>query len=211
MAEMKLPMADFVRRIVGDPSSPPRTRMLTGFLGDSHQDGKVRVYGDAELSSWVDVPKDAILECQKLADDPLGGARIWVKGDVQIDIGSVAYKPTDVVGEDPPTTWFRGEEGPMPTTFVFGEEDPTTLYRGEEGPQPTTLVFGEEDPTTLLRGEEGPQPTTLVQGEEGPQPTTLIRGEEDPRPTTLVTGEEGPGPTTLAIGEEDPGNPFGGF
>ncbi|HEV3002383.1 MAG TPA: hypothetical protein VGW75_16695 [Solirubrobacteraceae bacterium] len=73
---------DFVRRIVPDPASPPNAVVLEGFVGDSDAEGHVRVYGDPSLSSWVDVPADAILHSVRRPErqSPLGGSVLWLDG-----------------------------------------------------------------------------------------------------------------------------------
>ena len=153
-------------------------------------------------------------------------------------IDSITVHASEFVtpGQEGPTTYALGEEGPpQATTLAYGEEEgpttravgeeapptsygpgPTTYALGEEGPpQATTLAYGEEEgPSTRAVGEEtappnsyGKEPTTLALGEEGPpQATTLAYGEEE-GPTTRAVGEEGP--TTYALGEES--SPFGRY
>jgi len=50
--------------------------MLTGYLGQSSEDKYTRLYFDVQLSSYVEIPDDAILHTQDLPADssPLGAA-----------------------------------------------------------------------------------------------------------------------------------------
>ena len=92
MADNKPPAgADFVAKIVKDPKNPPATLMLTGFLGASSEDGHTRLYFDPNLSSYVEIPNDAILHTQESAsDDGLGAAHVWITRDAQLTFGAAA-------------------------------------------------------------------------------------------------------------------------
>jgi hypothetical protein len=65
MAKSPARGADFVAKIVKDPKNPPKTIMLTGFLGASSEPGHTRLYFDPHLSNYVEVPDDAILHTQE--------------------------------------------------------------------------------------------------------------------------------------------------
>lgn len=83
--------ADFIERVVGDPKSPPETRMLTGWLGDAADEGYRRLYTDAELCAYVDVPSDAILYTESIRDvQPSGGVFVWIKRDAALKPGGSA-------------------------------------------------------------------------------------------------------------------------
>jgi hypothetical protein len=85
--------ADFVQRIVGDADKPPETRVLTGWFGDSGKEGSRRLYTDAQLSNYVDIPSDAILHSEPIKDaQPAGALMVWVKADAQLDSGSAASR-----------------------------------------------------------------------------------------------------------------------
>jgi hypothetical protein len=81
-------MADFVAGIVKDPANPPQTTLLTGYVGASSEPGHTRLYFDAGLSSYVEIPDDAILHRQDV-DDPsgLGGTHLWVRRDAELIAG----------------------------------------------------------------------------------------------------------------------------
>ncbi len=78
--------AEFVRRIVNDPKSVPDVVRLEGYLGASSEDGHERLYLSADLSSYVEIPKDAILHQMDVpaAHDPHGAVVVWVKKDAAL-------------------------------------------------------------------------------------------------------------------------------
>ena len=83
--------ADFVSKIVKDPKQPPNTLLLKGYLGASSEEGHTRLYLDPQLSDYVEIPDDAILHTQEIADEqsPLGGSYVWIQRDAEIVHGSV--------------------------------------------------------------------------------------------------------------------------
>jgi hypothetical protein len=83
--------ADFVGRVVRDAKNPPETRMLTGWLGDAADEGYRRLYTDAELTAYVDIPADAILYTEPIRDvQPSGGVFVWIKRDAALKPGGSA-------------------------------------------------------------------------------------------------------------------------
>jgi hypothetical protein len=50
------PRTKFVGSLVADPARPPALLHLAGFLGDASEPGHTRLYFDAQLSDWIDVP-----------------------------------------------------------------------------------------------------------------------------------------------------------
>jgi hypothetical protein len=86
MAKAPAGGADFVAKIVKDPKQPPATVMLTGFLGASSEEGHTRLYFDANLSSYVEIPNDAILHTQDVATEQggLGGSYVWINRDAEL-------------------------------------------------------------------------------------------------------------------------------
>ncbi len=91
MADDKQKNADFIGRVVSDAKNPPETRMLTGWFGDSGEEGYRRLYTDAELNSYVDIPDDAILYTEPLRDvQPAGGVIVWITRDAALKQGGSA-------------------------------------------------------------------------------------------------------------------------
>src|SRR5437763_7183687 len=83
--------ADFIGRVVSDPKNPPETRMLTGWFGDAADEGYRRLYTDAELSAYIDIPNDAILHSEPMRDaQPAGGVFVWIQRDAALKPGGSA-------------------------------------------------------------------------------------------------------------------------
>src|SRR5947209_8313487 len=91
MADDTARNADFIGRVVKDAKNPPETRLLTGWLGDAAEEGYRRLYTDAELSAYVDIPADAILHTEPIRDSqPAGGVFVWVQRDATLKPGGSA-------------------------------------------------------------------------------------------------------------------------
>jgi hypothetical protein len=72
-----------------DPSKPPvRTVKLFGFPCNSPTANQTRLWLDSELTSYVDIPNDAILYAKELPDE--GGSVVWVEADAELSYGSVS-------------------------------------------------------------------------------------------------------------------------
>jgi hypothetical protein len=95
--------ADFIARIVKDPANPPQTAMLTGYLGASSEKGHTRLYFDPSLSSYVEIPDDAILHSQDSGEaGGLGGSHVWVRRDAELIYGPAgAQRPKGKFLEGP--------------------------------------------------------------------------------------------------------------
>lgn len=82
---------DFISRIVGDPKNPRESRLLQGWLGDAAEETNRRLYTDLSLSSYVDIPTDAILHTEPLRDSqPPGAVFVWYKADANVQQGGSA-------------------------------------------------------------------------------------------------------------------------
>lgn len=76
----------FVAKIVGDPANPPKTKLLTGFLGDSSLEAHTRLYFDASLNDYAEIPDDAILHTEPRSpeESTLGGEYVWVEATAKL-------------------------------------------------------------------------------------------------------------------------------
>jgi hypothetical protein len=84
--------ADFIAHVISDPKNPQETRMLTGWLGDAAEEGYRRLYTNAELSAYIDIPVDAILHTEPIRDvQPPGGVFVWVRRDAELKQGGSAF------------------------------------------------------------------------------------------------------------------------
>ena len=78
-----------VEALVPDPSKPPeRTTKMFGFPGSSPREGSTRLWLDADLTSYADIPDEAILYSRTLPDDE--GTVLWVRASAPISYESVS-------------------------------------------------------------------------------------------------------------------------
>ena len=83
----KFKVADFVSKIVKDPNAPPNTLLLQGYLGDSSDEGHVRLYLDPQLSDYVEIPEADILHTQEAPNSSLGETYVWINLDAELTHG----------------------------------------------------------------------------------------------------------------------------
>jgi len=78
--------ADFISKVVKDPQAPPNTILLEGYVGTSSETGYTRLYFDPQLSSYVEIPNEAILHTQEIPKEqsPLGASYIWIQRDAEL-------------------------------------------------------------------------------------------------------------------------------
>jgi hypothetical protein len=117
----KIPQDDFVSKVVKDPKQPPDTLMLTGYLGDSSEEGYTRLYFDPELRSYVEVPNDAILHTQPISKESssLGGHHVWIKRDAEVIHGKVGPERTKAkFFEGPIAAAAAGAAAPLAITVL---------------------------------------------------------------------------------------------
>ena len=82
---------DDLARVIGDPNNPTEARLLNGWFGDSGEEGYRRLYSDAELSNYVDIPTDAILHTEAIRYvQPSGAVFVWVRRDAELKQGGSA-------------------------------------------------------------------------------------------------------------------------
>jgi len=84
MAEKSPPKAPFVDKIVAGADTPPRVRLLTGYVGDSCEKNCVRLYADAELTSYVEIPAVVVRHSEPVEGDALGAVHLWVDRDAEV-------------------------------------------------------------------------------------------------------------------------------
>ena len=65
--------------LVPDPSAPPRTQIVMGYLGASAFDGYERLYLEPTLNSYVDIPKGDLLHQVPVPTEHLGAAYVWIR------------------------------------------------------------------------------------------------------------------------------------
>jgi hypothetical protein len=82
-------MKDFPDGLVKDPAHPPQLIVFFGYVGKSSVAKATRIYLDAALSTYVDVPDDAIAYRLKLTREEslLEGSYLWLKADASLSFG----------------------------------------------------------------------------------------------------------------------------
>jgi hypothetical protein len=86
----KITLDDLVLKLVPDPKAPPELALLSGFLGASAEEGFTRLYSDAVLSRYVDVPNEAIVLTRPQENASLGGSLVWVNRSAHLKPGPTA-------------------------------------------------------------------------------------------------------------------------
>jgi hypothetical protein len=77
-----------VAALVPDPGAgPPDAAVLHGYVGKSTTANSWRLYLDAALTSYVEVPEDSILHHQNIAD---GGTLVWVATSLELKVTTVS-------------------------------------------------------------------------------------------------------------------------
>jgi len=78
-----------VAALLPDPGKlPVNAAVLRGFIGKSLNEGSWRLYLDAELSEYVEIPESEILYAREFPDG--GGTAVWVPGTLTLDRVRVA-------------------------------------------------------------------------------------------------------------------------
>jgi hypothetical protein len=80
----------FIAKVVSDPTKPPETLLIQGFLGASSEADHTRVYADVTLDSYVDVANADIIHMEPLPKEqsPMGGSYLWIKKSADVLPGS---------------------------------------------------------------------------------------------------------------------------
>src|SRR5687767_1557535 len=92
---------DFVNALRSDPAQSEPLIMLAGYVGKSDTDGNLRIYPDASLSNWYEASQDDVVHARPIADSPLGGSNVWLKGNAKITPGAASFPaPEPKEGED---------------------------------------------------------------------------------------------------------------
>jgi hypothetical protein len=85
----------FVANVVGDPNAVPAVYVISGYPGAAGADGQTRLYLGPDLSSWVEIPQDAVVHVEAIPGDSnwLGAVLMWVKQDAQVTPGNRWSQP----------------------------------------------------------------------------------------------------------------------
>src|SRR6476620_10128918 len=69
----------FIRNVRPDPANTEQLVLMQGYVGESTSADKLRLYSDASLGSYVEIPIDDVVHSIPNDDDPLGGSTMWVR------------------------------------------------------------------------------------------------------------------------------------
>lgn len=123
----KSPGDNFIAKIVKDPKQVPDTLLLSGYLGASSEDKHARLYFDAQLTSYVEIPDDGILHTQDYSEDPLGKSYVWIKKDAVLIHGKAGTKAKFL-------------EGPIVTEYM----NVAALSQGTDNPNNNSIFYCNE-------------------------------------------------------------------
>jgi hypothetical protein len=87
--QSKVRFDDFIPAVQPDPAKPEPSVMMTGYVGHGAE-GHVRVFPDATLNTWYDVPEADVIHSLPIPDAKLGGSHVWVRASAAIKPGSAA-------------------------------------------------------------------------------------------------------------------------
>ncbi len=82
----------FVKAVRPDAKSTEDTVHLEGFIGESSVPDHFRLYSDASLNEFVEIPTDAVLHAiaNSKEESPLGGSKLWIKKSAVYTYGNPA-------------------------------------------------------------------------------------------------------------------------
>lgn len=126
---------DFVKNVRPDPGSSDQLVLLYGYVGASSSDDKIRLYSDASLNEYADIAKADIVYSLPSDDDPLGGSRIWVKQNANVNYADTAqgYAQGDMYNSYMNDAYTPGTQamgaGPATLTCTIGQLTNTTVCR----------------------------------------------------------------------------------
>ena len=85
------------QELARDPSQPPRLVVFVGLVGDSHTDGRMRVYLDEELREWFDVDESDVVRTEQRNVSVGPRTIVWVDERTTLNVRQA--QPQDVHGE----------------------------------------------------------------------------------------------------------------
>ena len=82
----KIEFDALAEKVAPDPAAIPDSVPLTGFVGRSAEDGKIRLYVDSTFRSYYEISNSDILHTEQLptTQSPLGGSVVFVKGSAPL-------------------------------------------------------------------------------------------------------------------------------
>jgi hypothetical protein len=93
MAAAKSPsvrLDPFVAAVRKEPGDSGPLLFLSGFVGRSPAKGRLRIYPDASLSHWLEAAEADVVHSAPIANSPLGGSHLWLRGSAALTAGPAA-------------------------------------------------------------------------------------------------------------------------
>lgn len=80
---------EWIEQVRPDLRNTDQLTLMQGYIGQSSENGHVRVYSDESLNHFVEVPEDAIVFAVKLSptESSLGGSKLWLRSDAVMTYG----------------------------------------------------------------------------------------------------------------------------
>lgn len=127
----------------------------SGYVGRSATEGNLRIYSDPSLSRWIEAAEEDVVHSMPIADSPLGGSHLWLKGSAKVSPG-VAGGPTGEPG--------GGLEGPL--TILPETSGPCLDTRHpiciQQHAPVTRLIHCPTQPPMCIREQAPWQPFTML-------------------------------------------------
>jgi hypothetical protein len=91
-AKVSIQYDAFVKAVRPDSKATESTVFLEGFIGESSLADHFRLYSDASLNDFVEIPTDAVVHsiANSKEESALGGSKLWVKKDAIFTYGNPA-------------------------------------------------------------------------------------------------------------------------
>jgi hypothetical protein len=136
----------FVKAVRPDSKSTEDTVHLEGFIGESSVPDHFRLYSDASLNEFVEIPTDAVLHAiaNSKEESPLGGSKLWIKKSAVYTYGNPAMT------NRPQASFLDGD-------LMQGYMD--SMYQPDAGAGMGNMGGGISQPIT---GCVGPVPQTII-------------------------------------------------
>jgi hypothetical protein len=95
---------EFVAAVRGDPKASEPLLFTSGYVGRSATKGNLRIYSDPSLSRWIEAAEADVVHSVPIADSPLGGSHIWLKGSAKLslDVAGPTGEPPGLEPKEPP-------------------------------------------------------------------------------------------------------------
>lgn len=92
--------SELVEKLTADSTRLTPSRMLTGYLGKTTQEGRWRLYLTPELDESVEFSENDVLHSQTLPDDALERTAVWIKQEASLQYTQTVSAQADFLQGD---------------------------------------------------------------------------------------------------------------